>query len=171
MDGRNESIAVRFEFADRVHDIDTIRFRRRRRHRVDKSRPGRHSRPADAGICRLDPPVDISVGMDPLGNADRAPHRVAPPPSPRFPPPRHARNKSIAVRFNFGGSGVWLGYPRVSGASVRSRLGSRDARTARPCPPAVTPDLIRGPGLPRAAIWGNRARAVPVALDPGSSPG
>ena len=53
VDGRNESAAVRFEFADRVHDIDPIRSRRRRRHRVDKSRPGRHSRPANAGReCR-----------------------------------------------------------------------------------------------------------------------
>ena len=41
----------------RVHDIDPVRSRRRRRHRVGKSRPGRHSRPADAGRkCRL-PPV------------------------------------------------------------------------------------------------------------------
>ena len=67
---RSESTAVRLEFVDRMHDVDSIRFlmtsdvrdtnggrchsarnsvfRRSTGHRVDKSLPGRHSRPADA---------------------------------------------------------------------------------------------------------------------------
>ena len=73
--------------------------------------------------------------------------------------PRHARNKSIAVRFNFAGPGVWLGYPRVSGASVRSRLGLRDARTARSCP-LLSPRTCSG-------VQTVKRRSRPVSPDRG----
>ena len=142
--------------------------RRRHRHRVDKSRPGRHARPADVGrecrplptrpICRhfrrqmptvrarrrgvgiFDPRVGMSrrnSSRNPsvTGSAVGGPRRFF----------RHARNKSIAVRLRWVGSGTRHWYRRVSGPSAGSGHGSRPGRTNPPCPPAVTPDLIRGP--------------------------
>ena len=75
-------------------------------------------------------------------------------------PSRHARTRSTAVRFRWAGPGERGWYRRVSGPSAGSGHGSRPARTRRPFPPVVTPDLIRGPGpqappspgFPRAGV-------------------
>ena len=170
-------------------------FRRRHRHRVDKSRPGRHSRPpmpsGNVGICRLDRPVDISVGkcraraagddggrmharvlhmggreargvsLVWAGRCARQRKGAPKPPAPPLlhygkygigrvpgqdqfsffrsffavsrvsirPPHRHARNKSIAVRFRISDTGS---------APMSETVSA----------PVVTPDLIRGPGKP-----------------------
>ena len=55
-----------------------------------------------------------------------------------------ARNKSIAVRFRWGGPGARRWYRRVSGPSAGSGHGSRPAHTRRPFPPGCHPGLDPG---------------------------
>ena len=143
--------------------------RRRHRHRVGKSLPGRHSRPADAGReCRHLPTRPAGRHFRRHGPARKCRTRArrvtagsvtmavacmilsstwaGARPAAFLSFFRHARTCSTAVRFRWGGPGAMRWDRPVSGRSAGSGHGSRPARTRRPFSPAVTPDLIRGPG-------------------------
>ncbi len=74
---------------------------------------------------------------------------------------RHGRTCSTAVRFGWAGPGARRWYRRITGASAGSGHGLRHALTCLPCSPLVTPDLFRGPGLPRTPIRGPQAPPPP----------
>ena len=83
------------------------------------------------------------------------------------------RARPTAVRFGWAGPGARRRCRRIAGASAGSGHGLRHALTCLACPPLVTPDLFRGPGLPRTPIRGLPRTPIrrPQAPPPPGFPG